>query len=162
MADPRATRAARDVATPSPAPAPGRPERVASAPRAFRAACAVVAALFFLGAVVQWNDPDPLRWMLIYLAAAVASLLAATGRTPWPLSAAVAVVALLWAATLAPGVLGRVRMGELVEAWEMKDDEVEAGRETYGLLLIFAWASVLTATGLRGRRRARTSRPRRR
>jgi hypothetical protein len=61
-------------------------------------------------------------------------------------------VALAWAAALAPGVLGEVRMGELVGAWEMKDDRVERGREMFGLLLVFAWMAVLAWTGRRLRR----------
>jgi hypothetical protein len=62
----------------------------------------------------------------------------------------VGVVALAWAATLAPHVLGSVGLGEMVEAWEMKDVRVEEGRETYGLLIVAAWMTVLA---LRGRRR---------
>jgi hypothetical protein len=122
---------------------------------AFRVANGVLGALFFLGAVVQWNDPDPLRWMAVYLAAASVCLLAAAGRATWPMAAAVALVALLWAGSLAPGVLGGVEIGDMVEAWEMKDDRIEEGREMYGLLLIGAWMTALAAVGLLRRRRSR-------
>jgi hypothetical protein len=111
------------------------------------------AALFGLGAAVQYNDPDPLRWMAIYLAAAVICGLAAAGRIRWPAPAVVALVALAWAATLAPGVIGAVQPEELVSAWEMKDARVEEGREMYGLLIIAAWMSVIAVTGLRRARR---------
>lgn len=113
---------------------------------------AVFAALFLLGVGVQLNDPDPLRWILLYLAAATASLLAAAGRNRWPLPAATALVALAWAAILAPGALGEARVTELVGAWEMKDSRVEEGREAYGLLIVFAWMAVLALAGLRNRR----------
>ena len=36
----------------------------------------LMAALFFFGAAVQYNDPDPVRWVAIYIAGAVACLLA--------------------------------------------------------------------------------------
>ena len=110
-------------------------------------------ALFLLGAIVQYNDPDPLRWMLIYLGAATSCVLAALGRVHWTFPAAVALVALLWAATLAPQVLGSVEPGELVGAWEMKDARVEVGREMYGLLIIAAWMSLIVVVELRRRAR---------
>lgn len=113
---------------------------------------ASLGVLFLFGAAVQYNDPDPLRWMLLYLAAAVACLLAAANRSVWQLAAVTGLVALAWAATLAPGVLGDVRIGELVGAWEMKNERVERGREMGGLLIVFAWMAVLAWTG---RRRAR-------
>ena len=115
----------------------------------FRTVNAVMALLFVFAAAVQYNDPDPLRWMAIYLAAAAACVLALLGRLRWFVPAAVGLVALAWAATLAPHVLGHVRMGEMVEAWEMKDVRVEEGREMYGLLIVAAWMAVLTVAGWR-------------
>jgi Transmembrane family 220, helix len=116
-----------------------------------RLAHAVMALLFFFGAAVQWNDPDPARWMAIYLGAGVACLLAALRRGHWVLPAAVGLAALVWAATLAPSVLGKVEPTELVGDWEMKDARVEIGREMYGLLIIAAWMGVTVVTE-RGRR----------
>ena len=46
----------------------------------FRIASASFALLFAFGAVVQWNDPDPLRWMAAYAAVALLSAAAAWGR----------------------------------------------------------------------------------
>ena len=116
-----------------------------------RIASGLLGALFLLGAAVQYNDPDPLRWAAIYFAAAAACMLAAFGRGHWALPAAVGVVAAAWAATLAPSVLGKVVPSELVGAWEMKDARVEVGREMYGLLIIAAWMAVLAFTHLRRR-----------
>jgi hypothetical protein len=118
-----------------------------------RLAHGLFAALFLLGAAVQYNDPDPLRWMAIYLGAAVSCVLAALGRTRWPLPAVVGLIALVWAAVLASDVLGAVRPGELVGAWEMKDARVELGREMYGLFIIAAWMGVIVVTELRRRPR---------
>jgi len=111
----------------------------------------VIAALFVFAALVQYNDPDPLRWMAIYLAAAAACVLALLRRLPRWLPTVVGLAALAWAATLAPQVLGRVGMGEMVEAWEMKDARVEEGREMYGLLVVAGWMAVLALAGRRGR-----------
>jgi hypothetical protein len=113
----------------------------------------IFAALFLFGAVVQYNDPDPLRWMLIYLAAAAACVLAAMRRVPTVLPALVALIALAWAAVLAPGVSGSVEPSELVGAWEMKDARVEIGREMYGLLIIAGWMIVIVVAELRWRAR---------
>jgi Transmembrane family 220, helix len=119
----------------------------------FRLLSAAFAVLFLLGAAVQYNDPDPVGWMLVYLAAAVSCALAARGRVRWQLPATVALVALVWAATLVPSVMGKVRPGELVGAWEMKDQRVEEGREMYGLLIIAAWMAVIVTVELRRRAR---------
>src|SRR5215213_11000596 len=83
-------------------PADHRPSTV------FRAANAVMALLFVFAAAVQYNDPDPLRWVALYLAAAAACVLALLQRLPRWIPVVVGLVALAWAATLAPHVLGRV------------------------------------------------------
>ena len=108
-----------------------------------------MAALFVFAAAVQYNDPDPLRWMALYLAAAASFLLAVLRRLPWWLPVVIGLVALAWAATLAPHVLGRVGVGEMVDAWEMKDARVEEGREMYGLLIVAGWMAVLAFAGRR-------------
>ena len=110
----------------------------------------VMLAAFVFGVVVQYNDPDPVRWMVIYGAAAVACGLYAAGRAHVIVPAVVLVVALIWAATLASDALGKVRFGELFEAFEMKDERVEIGREFGGLVIIAAWMLVLTLVSWRG------------
>ena len=117
----------------------------------FRAANGVMAALFVFAAAVQYNDPDPLRWMALYLAAATACVLAVLHRLPRWVPVVVGLAALVWAASLAPHVLGRVGLGEMVEAWEMKDVRVEEGREMYGLLIVAGWMATLALAGRRRR-----------
>ena len=109
------------------------------------------ALLFLFGAVVQYNDPDPLRWIAIYLAASVACAFAAIGRLPWLFPAAVAATSLVWALTLAPHALASVRILEMFSAWEMANERIEEGREMYGLLIICAAMSVLAVTSWRKR-----------
>ena len=111
---------------------------------------ALFALLFALAVIVNLNDPDPLAWVLIYGAAAWTSFLAVLGRPSRALASAVAAVALLWAATIVPRVVGKVPFGDMFGAWEMQNAGIEESREMYGLLLIALW---MAAIALRGRRR---------
>jgi hypothetical protein len=116
----------------------------------FQALNVLMALVFVLGAAVQYNDPDPLGWMLVYLAAALACGLAVTGRLRWPLPALVSGVALLWAGTLASPVLAaHVPFFRLFSQWEMTDARIEETREMYGLLFIAGWMALLAVTGAR-------------
>jgi hypothetical protein len=110
----------------------------------------VMAVLFGIAAVLQYNDPDPLRWMAIYGAAGLACLFA--GQLPRAAPAIIGLGALAWAATLAPGVVGRVSIGELFESYAMKSEPVEEAREMGGLLLVTAWMAVLAVRGAPARR----------
>ena len=101
-----------------------------------RALTILLAVLFLFGAAVQYNDPDPLPWIAIYLSAAAVCLLAVFHRLPWVLAAVVAAVALVWALTLAPGVFPDAPFARLFESWEMRNETVELAREMYGLLII--------------------------
>ena len=105
--------------------------------KAGRLAIALFGLLFLGGAMVQYNDPDPLRWMAIYLAGSAACFLAAMGRLHWAFAAVTAAGAFIWAVTLAPRVFPKVRVPELFQGWEMANTRIEEGREMYGLLLIF-------------------------
>jgi hypothetical protein len=46
----------------------------------------LMAALFGLSAVLQYNDPDPLSWIALYAAAAAACVLWGLRRATWPLA----------------------------------------------------------------------------
>ncbi|MGE0131126.1 MAG: transmembrane 220 family protein [Blastocatellales bacterium] len=114
----------------------------------------VMAAAFLFSVIVQYNDPDPARWILIYGLACAACALAITGRLNWIFPAAIGIAALAWAITLAPGVIGKVAFGELFEEFEMKDERVEVAREMGGLLIVAFWMAALAFHSLRKRRRA--------
>lgn len=109
----------------------------------------VMLVAFVFGVIVQYNDPDPARWMTIYGAAAVACGLFAAGRKQWIVPAVVLAIAGIWAMTLAPAALGKVGFGELFEAFEMKDERVEIGREFGGLMIITVWMLVLALVSFR-------------
>lgn len=113
----------------------------------------VVAVLFAFAVAVQYNDSDPIRWMVIYGLAAVLAGMAATGRRVSRFATmAVGAVALIWGLRVGSLVYGRVVPGELVQAWEMKDERVELAREAGGLLIVGFWMTVLAIRG--GRRSA--------
>ena len=105
-----------------------------------------MAILFLFAAAVQYNDPDPLRWMAIYGLAALTCGLSLVGRLPRLAPVAVGLAALGWAATLAPGVVGRVSVGDLFESYAMKSEPVEEAREMGGLLIVTVWMAVLALT----------------
>ena len=92
--------------------------------------------LFLVSAGLQFNDPDPLLWVILYLLAGVACL-QPPGKGPGRhLAAIVAAVALGWAVVLAPEVES-VRPGDMLASMEAKDGKVEVARELGGLALIF-------------------------
>lgn len=112
---------------------------------------AVFALLFVFAVVVQFNDPDPLKWVLIYAAAAWTSVLSALGRVTRLLPSGVAAVALLWAATIVPRVVGQVPFADMFREWEMQNAGVEESRELYGLILIALW---MASVAMRATRRS--------
>lgn len=117
--------------------------------RPFEIANAVMLLAFAFSAVVQFNDPDPLRWVLMYGAAALACTLTFLRRERWWSVAPVGVISLLWALALVPGVVGRVPFMQMFSAWEMQNAGIEESRELYGLLIVTAWLAVLAVRAWR-------------
>lgn len=99
--------------------------------------------LFLLAAAVQYNDPDRLVWIAMWLSPAVACFLHLRGKLPiwWPM--AVAAVALAWAGTISGHVIGKVGFSDLFQEISMANPGIEYGREFYGLLIIAGWMIVL-------------------
>ena len=103
-----------------------------------------MALRFAFAAALQFNDPDPMQWIAIYVAACVLSLVAFAGRRV-PLAAAIGVfvIAIVWAALIAFGGPAASEYGHMFDAWEMKSPSVEEAREASGLLIVAAWMMVL-------------------
>lgn len=112
----------------------------------------LMAALFGVSAVLQYNDPDPLPWIAIYGAAAVACVLWGLRRATWPVAAPVALISAVWAALLLPGVLGHIDLSDLFLRMSEKGGRVEVGRETGGLTIVLAWMVALQVFERRRRR----------
>lgn len=117
----------------------------------------LVLLVFLFGIVVQFNDPDPWRWVIVYALGAAACVQALLRRGPWWLPGLGAAVAIAWAATIVPRAMG-VRFGEMVEEFEMKDVRIEEAREMWGLVIIAFWCS-LVALSVMQRRRSTRARP---
>lgn len=127
-------------------PTDAEPEHRRPASTAATLGIGAMGLLLLFGAAVQYNDPDPYIWAALYLLAAGVSFAALRMPKAWKVSAAVATVAFLWAATLAPAAT-RTSFPELFQSWEMMGTAMEQGREFFGLLLVGAWTSYLAFRG---------------
>ncbi|MGB5371562.1 MAG: transmembrane 220 family protein [Flavobacteriaceae bacterium] len=86
--------------------------------------------LCIVSAVLQYNDPDPLIWIIIYGLAALASIAFALDRLPnWPLMVLGVVYALGFLA-----VFPEEFVGFSLSSGDWKN--VEEGRESFGLLIL--------------------------
>ena len=92
--------------------------------------------IYLASAALQYNDPDPLPWVLLYGAAGLACLLPLGRGIGRHAAAFVAAIALGWAVVLAPGIEG-VAPADLTSSMQAKDGKVEIAREVGGLALIF-------------------------
>lgn len=101
------------------------------------------AVLFVLSALVQVNDPDPVPWMLVYGAAAVACVLWELGRLPGSAAAALAAGAGSWGLWVALRTELNVPLGSALLDWDMRAAGSKELREGLGLVLVAAWAAVL-------------------
>lgn len=126
---------------------------------AFRILNGVMALLFAVAVAVQYNDPDPARWMALYGAAFVVTLMAAVhGRALFGAAAAVGAVALVWGAYWAVTSGAPLVLYEhMFDAWEMKNSAIEEAREASGLLIVAVWMTVIAASSRSRGNSGRTS-----
>jgi hypothetical protein len=115
----------------------------------------VMLLAFVFSVVVQFNDPDPLTWALMYGAAALVCAFELRRRVHPLVPAGVAGLAGAWAATIAPRVVGKVPFGSMFAEFEMANIGVEESREMYGLLLIALWMAAVAVAAWRRRVRLR-------
>lgn len=114
----------------------------------------VMAALFVAAAAVQLNDPDPVRWIALYGAAAAGCLLFRRAAFAWSAQAALAAVALAWCLLLLGHLGGVVDSRAFFDlGMKMRGDATERAREAGGLAIVAAWMAMLAFSGFRSRRR---------
>jgi hypothetical protein len=100
--------------------------------------------IFLLCVAVQYNDPDPFRWMAVYGAAALCCVLFVIRKLPLQLAAVVGLVSLIWAILIVPEVWGQsIPVKEIFATIHMLSPGVEEIREIGGLLIIAFWMFVL-------------------
>ncbi|MCB0521686.1 MAG: transmembrane 220 family protein [Saprospiraceae bacterium] len=103
-----------------------------------------LAAIFILVAAVQYNDPDPIHWMVLYFFVAGVCGFAAYGHyRQYVLWAGIA-VCIIWMGTLLPQMVEWVKMGTPNIAGEMKATTpyIEFAREFFGVgicLAVLLW-----------------------
>jgi hypothetical protein len=115
----------------------------------------IMLLMFVFSAVVQLNDPDPVRWTAMYCAAAAMCALEIRRPISAWVPATLAIIALVWAGTLY-GRAHSVPLSALVAEWEMKNPNIEEAREMYGLTIVAIW--MLAIVGVRWAR-ARVTAP---
>jgi hypothetical protein len=120
--------------------------------KSWTAANVLLTLMFAFSVAVQVNDPDPVAWMAMYAAAAAVCLMEVRRKAPWWAACGVGIVALIWAGTIAPRVLGVVPFAAMFEEFEMKNAGVEESREMYGLLIVALWMLAVEWAGMRRRR----------
>jgi len=105
-------------------------------PRWFIGICWVLAVLFSLSVGLQINDPDPVRWMVMYGAAGIAvAVLPARRVFAWG-AIIVGLVAAAWGAYLGSQVFDQLAISDLWMKMSEKGGAVEVGREAGGLAIV--------------------------
>ena len=118
-----------------------------------RALHLVFAILFAISAGLQYNDPDPTAWALLYLAATALAVGVFRGDS-WarPLGIALIAACAVWMVILAPGMgafIERRDLTLLAATMQAGDPVIEEAREFLGLgiVLLYGLAAVLKKTG---------------
>ncbi len=106
-------------------------------------------AAFALSAAVQYNDPDALPWIILYLSAsALCAAQFTAARARW-LAVLLFIVSLGWSLALLPRIIGQVSPAEVAESISMQTRAVEEAREIGGLWLVSLWSGALLWRGRR-------------
>jgi hypothetical protein len=106
----------------------------------------ILGVLFLVFAVVQYNDPDPWKWILLYAAVGAVLLFAVFGKRNQWVPVAGILVCVIWLGTLIPEFVKWIQMGmpSITETMKTEEPHIEYTREFLGLAvcmaaLIFNW-----------------------
>ena len=98
----------------------------------------VISGLFLLFAIVQWNDPDPLIWMIFYGVMSLIYILLALGkRFAFYLSVLMLTVSVVYMGFILPEIIKWIKDGmpSIVQSMKATIPSIEYTREFLGLLL---------------------------
>jgi len=90
----------------------------------------IFGVLFIFGAIVQYNDPDPLLWITLYSLAALASFGFAANKTPKKVLLSLGALFLIGFFMVYPETFEGFEIGQ----GDIKN--IEEAREAFGLLLM--------------------------
>ena len=113
----------------------------------WRVTAILMTGLLIFSAIVQWNDPDPLRWILCYSVSAIITLCSLIRPLPPSIPLIWGLVVLLSSLFVGMDFLLSQEQFDWNSFWNviaMKNEAVELGREWGGLLLVSGWMAVLT------------------
>ncbi len=105
----------------------------------------IMALLFALSALVQFNDPSPAPWIALYLTAAVSCGLA-FGRKVRPGMILAGIVLLVCIVSEIPYVQHQAWQTpflDLADQWHMTGENIVDGREFYALIWIGGWMALV-------------------
>lgn len=117
----------------------------------------IAAGVFGLCAVLQWNDPDSVQWMLVYGLAALAAASQAAGLRAVTLMIVALIVSVGGLAVSAPGAMEFLSQGswsELVGGMSEERPWVESAREFIGALIVLDYLVLALVLSLKGRRKS--------
>ena len=94
------------------------------------------ALLCVTSAALQYNDPDPLRWIAIYLAGGVSAMVAILRRPLWWAALLVALAAVIWGTNILMSIIDVVELSDLWRKMSEKGGHAEELREAIGLFIV--------------------------
>lgn len=109
-------------------------------PKTFTIVHLLLAAVFLVFALLQFNDPDPLRWVLVYTSIAASCVLAAFGRFPKGWLWGVTLLIGGWMLIRSPAIVHWAQQGfpNITGAMQAETPIIEGIRELLGLVIGFA------------------------
>ena len=97
-----------------------------------------ISGLFLLFAIVQWNDPDPVIWMIFYGVMSLIYILLALGkRFAFYLSVLMLITCIIYMGFILPEIIKWIKDGmpSIVQSMKATIPSIEYTREFLGLLL---------------------------
>jgi hypothetical protein len=97
----------------------------------------VLSILFLLFTIVQFNDPDPFKWILLYGLTAGICGFSAFGKKSKIINIITLLIVIIWMGILAPEFLNWIQEGmpSITETMKVEEPYIEYTREFLGLLI---------------------------